>query len=400
MSAAVDSVVRVLVTGGGTGGHTYPALTTIRALQDRLARLGRRAQLLWVGVAHGLEAQVARAERIPFVAVNTGKLRRSPNSRELAANAADLFRVPVGVGRAVAVVSGFDPDVVFSTGGYVAVPVGVAARIRRRPLVVHEQTQALGLANRLLVPLADRVLLSHPESIPHLPARGRARAVVTGNPIRPQLLTGDPQRARTALGLSGDGPLLLVTGGAQGARQINELLAAVLPDLLARCVIVHQAGPDGVDAAREAAAGLPEALAGRYRPVGYLNDELPDVLAAADLVVARSGAGTVTELTALGKPMVLIPLVPTGMDEQRRTARVLAEQQAAVMLTGPDATAGRLREVVLDLLADPDLRQALGRRARERGHPDAAGRVVDNLLAAARAPQASGTAAERRGGAG
>ena len=380
------TVLRVLVTGGGTGGHTYPALTTIRALQARLAVTGTRVDLLWVGVAHGLEAQVAAAEGIRFLAVNTGKVRRSPNRRELAANRVDAFRVPVGIGRAIAVVSGFDPDVVFCTGGYVAVPVGVAARLLRRPLLVHEQTYALGLANRLLVRLADRVLLSHASSVEHLSASGRRRAIVTGNPIRAELLTGDRQRALSTLQLPADVPLVLVTGGAQGARQINQLLLPILADLLAQCTVVHQTGPHDLTTAQQAAAGLPDTLAARYRPVAYLHGELPDVLAAADVVIARSGAGTVAELTALGRPAVLIPLVPTGMDEQRRTATRLVEHGAAVMLTGPDANHDRLRQVVLDLLADPHRRAALGARARELGHPDAAARVVENLLAAARTP--------------
>ncbi|GIM94425.1 UDP-N-acetylglucosamine--N-acetylmuramyl-(pentapeptide) pyrophosphoryl-undecaprenol N-acetylglucosamine transferase [Paractinoplanes toevensis] len=370
-------MLRLLVTGGGTGGHTYPALTTIRAVQARAAS-GRHVQVLWVGVGDGLEARVAAAEQIPFAQVSTGRFRRSPNRRERWANLTDLPRVPVGIGQATRIVAGFRPDVVFATGGYVALPVGVAAWLLRRRLVVHEQTLAVGAANRVLARLADRVLLSHRSSMRHLPVRAQRRAVVTGNPIRPQLLSGNPERARMTLNLDGGVPVVLVSGGAQGAQQINQLVAEVLPQLLPVCQLVHQTGPANIEQARQVAAGLPASLAARYRPVAYLHDELPDLLAAADLVVARAGAGTVAELTALGKPMVLIPLVPTGGDEQRRTARHLAEHNAAVMLDSPNPH--RLCEVVLDLLADTGRRAAMAVNARLLGHPDAADRVADHLL--------------------
>jgi UDP-N-acetylglucosamine--N-acetylmuramyl-(pentapeptide) pyrophosphoryl-undecaprenol N-acetylglucosamine transferase len=166
-----------------------------------------------------------------------------------------------------------------------------------------------------------------------------------------------------------------------GPQQINALIAAILPQLLPHAQVIHQAGPGNIAAMREAAAGLPPELAARYRPVAYLGDELPDVLAAADVVVARAGAGTVAELTAIGAAMVLIPLVPTGGDEQRRTAAHLAAEHAAVMLDGPDVDAGRLRETVLYLLTDIKARTELAANARRLGHPHAAEQVVDELLA-------------------
>jgi UDP-N-acetylglucosamine--N-acetylmuramyl-(pentapeptide) pyrophosphoryl-undecaprenol N-acetylglucosamine transferase len=326
--------MRIIVTGGGTGGHTYPALTTIRAVRARLEAAGTRPQFLWVGVATGLEARICREQGIPFRAITTGKLRRSPTPRELARNIADAFRIPLGMVQAFLIVARTRPDVVVSTGGYVCVPVGVAAWLLRRPLVMHEQVSALGLANRIVARLATRVLLSHDSSLAHLPARARGRAVVTGNPIRPEVLAGDPRRGLAAYGTGAEPPLVLVTGGATGALQVNELVAGVLPDVLPYCHMLHQSGEYGFAQAEAVAAALPEPLRRRYRVVDFIHDELPDVLAAADVVVARSGAGTTAELTALGKPAILIPLVPTGGDEQRRTARHLAQAGAARMLTG------------------------------------------------------------------
>lgn len=377
-------LLRILVTGGGTGGHTYPALTTIRALQARLAGTGRRVEVLWVGVAHGLEARVAAAEQIPFRAVTTGKLRRSPNRRELAANVVDVARIPLGIGQAIRAVARFRPDVVFSTGGYVSVPVGLAAFLLGRPYVMHEQILTLGLANRILARVATRILLSHASSLEHLAARARRRAVVTGNPVRPELLAGDRDRGLAAFDLGPSLPVLLITGGAQGAVQVNDLVAAVLPELLRHCQVVHQCGEHSLRAMRQAAGALPAGLAHRYRFVDYLHGELPDVLAAADVVVARSGAGTVAELTALGKACVLVPLIPTGGDEQRRTARYLTDRGAARMLAGDQATSDALRKEILALLDDPDRRRDLAATARRYGRPDAADRVVTELLETAR----------------
>ncbi|MEV4630183.1 UDP-N-acetylglucosamine--N-acetylmuramyl-(pentapeptide) pyrophosphoryl-undecaprenol N-acetylglucosamine transferase [Micromonospora sp. NPDC049523] len=375
--------IRVVVTGGGTGGHTYPALTTIRTLRARLAVAGTEPELLWVGVSHGLEAKIARQEGIPFQAITTGKLRRSPSLRELGRNIADAFRIPLGILQAIMIVARTRPAVVLSTGGYVSVPIGIAAWLTRRPLVMHEQILTLGLANRILARIADRVLLSHESSVDHLPERAKARAVVTGNPIRPEILRGDRGRALAAYRLDPHLPLLYVTGGAQGAVQVNNLIAEILPDLLAGCQILHQCGEFSFDRMRLTADGLPEHLRDRYRVVDYVHDEMPDVLAAADIVVARSGAGTVAELTALGKACVFVPLIPTGGDEQRRTARHLAEAGAARMLAGPDATPDRLREEIMMLLDHPDRRRHLADTARRYGRPDAAAAVATAIIDAA-----------------
>ncbi|MEV5766779.1 UDP-N-acetylglucosamine--N-acetylmuramyl-(pentapeptide) pyrophosphoryl-undecaprenol N-acetylglucosamine transferase [Micromonospora sp. NPDC052213] len=375
--------IRVIVTGGGTGGHTYPALTTIRTLRDRLAAAGTEPDVRWVGVAHGLEARIARQEGIPFLAITTGKLRRSPNLHEWGRNLADAFRVPLGIVQAVMIVVRTRPEVVFSTGGYVSVPIGIAAWTTRRPLVMHEQVLTLGLANRILARLADRVLLSHESSVDHLPARARTRAVVTGNPIRPEILTGNRNRALAAHHLDPRLPLVYVTGGAQGAVQVNNLIADILPGLLRKCQVLHQCGDYSLDRMRQVAATLPEHLRSRYRVVDYVHGELPDVLSAADIVVARSGAGTVAELTALGKACVLIPLIPTGGDEQQRTARHLADAGASRMLAGPDASANRLYEEIMVLLDHPERRQELATAARRHGRPHAAAAVASAIIDAA-----------------
>ncbi|MET8627538.1 UDP-N-acetylglucosamine--N-acetylmuramyl-(pentapeptide) pyrophosphoryl-undecaprenol N-acetylglucosamine transferase [Kitasatospora sp. NPDC004669] len=376
--------LRLIVTGGGTGGHTYPALTAIRTLRSRLAHAGGTLDVLWIGTATGLEAKVAAAENIPFKTVATGKIRRSANPFKLMspANVKDMGRVPLGVAQARSAVTAFDPDVVLGTGGYVAVPVGLAARMCHRPLVVHEQTVRLGLGNRALARMAARVAVSSESTLEFLPEGARATAVVTGNPVRPEVLTGQPDKAVQALGLWGfDGsrPTVYVTGGAQGSQQINGLVSEILPWLLGHANVIHQCGPSHETDLRDRAASLPEHLRGRYLVTGFVGPELPDVLALADVVVSRSGAGTLAELTALGRAAVFIPLATSAGNEQEHNARHLADAGAAVALLGR-ATSDTLRAEIGPLLTDPARRADIARRAAEHGRPDAAERLVDVLL--------------------
>ncbi|MFF4403643.1 glycosyltransferase [Streptomyces sp. NPDC001404] len=376
-----------MVTGGGTGGHTYPALTSVRALQRRLAAENHMVEVLWVGKANSLEARVAEDEGIAFRSVVTGKLRRSANPLKMVTptNLKDMGRVPLGVAQARSIISEFQPDVVLATGGYVAVPVGVATRLCRRPLVVHEQTVRLGLANRTLASGAARVAVSSESTVPLLPESARAKAVVTGNPVRPEILTGQPAKAIQGLGLHSFDqrlPTVYVTGGAQGSQQINGLVRDALPWLLERANVIHQCGPDNVEELQRHVAALPAPSAGRYYLAGFVGPELPDVLALADIVVSRSGAGTLAELTALGKPAVFVPLASSAGNEQAHNARHLEEAGAAVALLG-DVTADRLRDAVGPLLADPARREAMAERARAHGRPDAADRLVDVILSAA-----------------
>ncbi|MET9643352.1 UDP-N-acetylglucosamine--N-acetylmuramyl-(pentapeptide) pyrophosphoryl-undecaprenol N-acetylglucosamine transferase [Streptomyces syringium] len=386
-AASFSRTFRLIVTGGGTGGHTYPALTAIRALQHRLAAEGRALDVLWIGTADGLEARVAPAEGIAFTTVATGKIRRSSNPLKMVspANVRDMARVPLGVAQARKIVSDFQPDVVLATGGYVAVPAGLAARMCRRPLVLHEQTVRLGLANRKLASSATSIAVSSESSLPLLPESVRDAAVVTGNPIRPEVLTGHPDKAVQALGLYGFDrrlPTVYVTGGAQGSQQINDVVRDALPWLLGRANVIHQCGPANVEGLRQHVAALPPELWGRYYLAGFVGPELPDVLALADVVISRSGAGTLAELTALGKPAVFVPLASSAGNEQAHNARHLEDAGAAVALLG-EVTAETLRNAVGPLLTDPVRRAAMAERARSHGRPDAADRLVDVILSAA-----------------
>lgn len=383
--ATWDRPVRLIATGGGTGGHTYPAITTIRATRELLSSAGVELDVLYVGSATGLEARVAEQEQLPFQAVSTGKLRRAANPVRMIsrANLRDVGRLSRGIVEARRVVRAFRPDVVLSTGGYVAVPVGLAAKSAGAALLVHEQTTRLGLANRLLLRRATTIALSSSGSLELLPATARARAVVTGNPIRTELLNGYASRAVKALDWTGwdaARPTVYVTGGAQGAVQVNRLVAAVLDTLLPRANVVHQCGAGSLAEVTRRAEQLPAELAARYRVVGFVGPELPDVLALADVVVSRSGAGTLAELTALGKPSVLIPLRPTSGNEQEHNARYLQQAGAAHALLGERPTAEDLTHALDDLIGDASVRAKMANQAAQLGRPDAARNLAASLL--------------------
>ena len=379
--------LRLIVTGGGTGGHTYPALTAVNALRKRLEATGNSLEVLWVGAAGSLEKRVATTNGIAFESVATGKIRRSKNPIKLAspANVKDMTNVPRGVAQACRLVSDFDPDVVLATGGYVAVPVGLAARMCRKPLVVHEQTVRLGLANKVLARAGAQIAVSAKSSVALLPESSQADAVVTGNPVRPEVLSGQAHLAPKGLGFAGYDetlPTVYITGGAQGSAQINDNVRAILPWLLARANVVHQCGAANVAGLRESAQQLPPGLAERYHLTDFVGPELPDVLALADVVISRSGAGTIAELTALGKAAVFIPLASSAGNEQAHNARHLQESGAAVALLD-GVSPERLQQAVEPLLADPVTRGAIAGNARSHGRPDAAERLVDVVLQAA-----------------
>jgi UDP-N-acetylglucosamine--N-acetylmuramyl-(pentapeptide) pyrophosphoryl-undecaprenol N-acetylglucosamine transferase len=352
------------------------------AVVEELRHRDALADLVWIGSRDGVERQAAQDAGIPFIGIPTGKLRRYLSLR----NFTDAARVPLGVLSARRALAAFRPDVVLSTGGFVSVPAVVAAR-GIAPVLTHEQTAILGLANRINARFADVLAISHART-EQLASRLHRRVVVTGNPVRAGLTAGDRSRGLRALGLSDGIPVVYVTGGARGASPVNQRIAALLPDILDRVQIVHQTGPLSAnpDAGNltQQRESLPETIRHRYKVVEFLGDELPDVYAAADLVVGRAGAGTIAELAYVGLPAILIPLPGARGDEQALNARVLGDVGAAIVIEQSDATPERLQTEILRLLDDPERRGRMANAARTVARPDAAARLADELLSLAR----------------
>ena len=375
-----DRTLRLLIAGGGTGGHVLPAV----AVLEELARRQVALECLWVGTSDGVERQAAGQAGVAFRAIRTGKLRRYLDLQNLR----DAARIPIGVVQAARIVRGFRPDVILSTGGYVSVPTVIGAR-RAGPVVTHEQTAILGLATRINLRFGCTLAVSYPETAT-LAAGLATRVEVTGNPIRPSLQYGDAARGRAAYGLTPDLPILTVMGGARGASPVNERVRGMLPGLLAQTQVVHQTGPagandDAADLARLRSTWSPE-LQRRYVIKTFIREEIADVYAMTDLVLARAGAGTVAELAGLGLPSVLIPLPHAGGDEQTRNAAILARAGAAVAIPQDAATPDHLQVTVMDILRDTPRRQQMAEAARSLGNLDAAARLTDLLIELASAP--------------
>ena len=297
--------MRVLVSGGGTGGHIYPALAIATQLRTQ-----HQAEILFLGSDDGLENEIVPAAGFRLATVKAGKLRRYLSFKTITG----VLRVPLGMIQAFRIVRKFRPDAAFTSGGYVAVPAALSTRLNGVPLLLHQQDVPPNLSNRLAAPLATRISVAFADSLPYFPAR---KTLVLGNPIRQSMLdvrATTPQQARTSLGFDAATPLLLVTGGSQGARHLNQVVCHALPQLLAVSQVLQISGKDLYNETRSLAnsvlADQDEALQQRYRLVPYLNEEMPLAMQAADLVLCRSGASTLTELAILGKPSILVPLPP------------------------------------------------------------------------------------------
>ena len=367
--------IKILVTGGGSSGHISPALAIIKTI---VAEGGESRQwtprFLYVGGKRGLEQEQVEAEGIPFVGVETGKLRRY-FSRQ---NFSDALRVPVGIGQAFGIVRRFRPDVVLATGGYVAVPPVLAAAARRVPIVTHEQTVQIGLANRINARFATKIALSFASALEELSPSLRRKAFVSGNPVRPQIFGGDASKAIAFCDFDeqDDLPTIYVTGGSQGARILNRAVEEILPQLLGRCRVIHQCGHQSNDPDFErllhAQSTLEPRLKRRYSVARFIRDELRDVFALSHLVVGRAGAGTVTELCALGKAAIYVPLVPTGGDEQTRNAQMVEAAGAAYIIRQNELSGAKLLETITSLLNDAPQLQEMGQAAQTLARPDAA----------------------------
>ncbi len=364
----------VVFTGGGTAGHIYPGLAVIEAMRSR----GFGGRVIWLGSGKASDRAAVESAGVEFRAIPSGKLRRNLSFENLV----DMIRVLKGYVAARRILRELGPDLVFSKGGYVSVPPCRAAAGLGIPVFTHESDLTPGLATRLNSRFAELILTSYAASATHFPADLRSRIVCVGNPVRAAFRRAEPARGRAFAGAPENLPIVLFGGGSQGARQINEIVAAILPGLAGKAFVIHQTGEVAASSAGTAGgnkAGV--SIPGRYASFPYIRGEMPDALAAADIVVGRSGAGTLWECGALGKPMVLVPLCGSGTrGDQVDNARLFESAGAARVLVGDEAKPDTVLAAILDLIDNPDKRSAAGLAAAGLAGADAANATAELIL--------------------
>jgi len=370
---------RLLVSGGGTGGHVYPALTVLDVFlkakpAGSLLPTLNTTDLLWVGSKGGMEEELIKQAGLEFVGLAAGGLR----GMGLATTIRHTAQIAGGVRRARGILADFEPLVVLVTGGYACVSVTLAAWMQRIPVLIYLPDIVPGQAIRFLGRFAARIAVTSEESYHYF---RREKVVVTGYPVRPETFTIVKEEARQALGLEPETKTLLAFGGSRGARSINKALVAGLRDLLPVCQIIHISGRLDADWVAGAARSLPEDLQRRYHHYDYLHD-MPQALAAADLAVARAGAATLGEFPAAQLPAIMVPYPYSGQ-HQDPNANYMAVNGAAAVL--PDAAlAEKLVPTILGLLSDEEALAAMRESTRAMARPDAATAIAELLWALAR----------------
>ena len=320
---------RIILTGGGTAGHVTPNI----ALLPKLIDLGYDIQ--YIGSYNGIEKDLIEPFGIPYHGISSGKLRRYFSAQ----NFTDPFRVIKGFGEARRLIKDLKPDVIFSKGGFVSVPVVLAGKRCKVPVIIHESDMTPGLANKIAIPSAVKVCCNFPETLDYLP---KGKAVLTGSPIRQELLSGNKIAAMDLCGFTADKPVILVIGGSLGSVIVNNAVRKSLPQLLEDFQIIHLCGKGKTDDALKNTKG--------YCQFEYIRDELRDIFALADIVISRAGANAICELLALRKPNLLIPLsAKASRGDQLLNARSFERQGFSMVLEEEDLSEESLVSSVREL---------------------------------------------------
>ena len=317
---------RIILTGGGTAGHVTPNI----ALLPRLKELGY--DIHYIGSYTGIEKELIEQFGVPYHGISSGKLRRYFDWK----NFTDPFRVLKGFSEANKLIKTLKPDVIFSKGGFVSVPVVMAGKRNHVPTIIHESDMTPGLANKLSIPSATKVCCNFPETLEHLP---EGKAVLTGSPIRQELLQGSKEAARKLCSFTSDKPVILIVGGSLGSVIVNDAVRAILPELLKEFQVVHLCGKGKTDESLQVLEG--------YAQFEYIKQELKDLFALTDIVISRAGANAICELLALHKPNLLIPLsANASRGDQILNARSFERQGFSIVLEEEELT----NEVLLDAI--------------------------------------------------
>ena len=344
----------VAFTGGGTGGHIYPGLAVAQELKSLAKKDNKELTIYWIGCSKGMDGTIidkavnANGEKIvdSFIGIPSGKLRRYFSFQ----NFTDLFRIIGGYFAARRALRKIKPVVLFSKGGFVSVPPCMAAKHLGIPAFTHECDFTLGLANKINFMYAKTMFVSYDATKNRLSKDDQKRIIVTGNPVRDTFYSADGNKGLEFLGIKEKSkPVLLVLGGSSGAKQINELVVNNLEWLTQNYIVVHQTGLLNTD--ENLSQKLQEKYNGMYKPYQFIYEQMPDVVAAADIILSRAGANSIWESAVMNKPMVLVPLCGNGTrGDQVDNARFFEEYGAAKILVGEQATNENLKSALTEML--------------------------------------------------
>ena len=352
---------KIVMTGGGTAGHVTPNI----ALMPSLQKAGY--EISYIGSKDGIEKGLIEDQNIPYYGISSGKLRRYHSWK----NFSDPFKVMKGFFEARQIMARIKPDVVFSKGGFVSVPVILAAKTKGIPAIIHESDLTPGLANKLAIPAATKVCCNFPETVPYLPA---GKAVLTGSPIRQESLHGSKTKGKEYCHFTKDLPVLMIMGGSIGSVYINNAIRGCLDDLLKEFQIIHLCGKGNLDESLTNKEG--------YAQFEYVSDNLPDLFAAADLMIARAGANSICEILALRKPNILIPLGRNASrGDQILNANSFAKQGFSVVLEEENVTSESLKTTITDVMTN---RQTYIHAMEASGQMDAIATIMSLIEEAAR----------------
>ena len=369
----MSNLPRVVLTGGVSGGHTFPLIAVARTLQ---ARYPQGIEFLFIGSEGTFESNAMSAAGIPVKYVLYGKMRRYFSLL----NYLDAFKLPIGFVQALWHLLWFMPDVVFSKGGAASVPVVLAARLYRIPVLIHDSDSVAGRANVFLRNFVQKIAIAYPSAAQFFPAD---KTILTGNPVRTEVYSGSVESARAIFSLAPEKKTILIVGGSQGARGLNIAVLRILPALLTKGIqVIHQVGNQNIGDVSALAAELGVPLqGGDYHQVPFLDPQaIGDAYAAADLVISRAGAGSIAEIAANKKALILVPLPSAANDEQRKNAYDIAALGGALVLEESNLGEHLFLEKIAELLNNDGLRSEMGEKLSVFFRPDAAERIADGVI--------------------
>jgi UDP-N-acetylglucosamine--N-acetylmuramyl-(pentapeptide) pyrophosphoryl-undecaprenol N-acetylglucosamine transferase len=343
----VKKEIRLAFTGGGSGGHAMPAFSMVETVKEYFDKNNIECRILYIGSKNGIESGISKKYEVDFRSISTGKLRRYFSLK----NFTDIFRIFAGLFQSMALLNKFKPVLLFSTGGFVSVPPVIAAKFKKIPVIIHEQTIDAGLANKIASKFADKICITFNESKKYFP---EDKTEVTGIPLRKEIFCGTPESARTRFGFDPELPVVFFYGGGLGCRMINETGIEILPSLLEKCNVIFQTGKSGGNRdfirLKVFYESLPAEKRQKMRLFDFINEEIGDILAISKLAVARSGAGTVCEFMSLKLPAIFIPLAIATNNEQYQNAMILKKAGCAEIIEEKDFDPKVLLALIDDLL--------------------------------------------------